>query len=196
MSHPYNDLNLFYIVIRVSFARHSSGAGLHIYINLYVFFFRATKTRDIHAHKLIYRIMRSFWFLLRSSISFRMTSATISRSKGFKAYEDSWESKDPLRCGMIPYMYVYRPFYGASRRSEKLTRDHRRIIVFVIVVAIIVAIIINVWPSRWYNCGKLFPCGAGDLPKRNMLEGAITMDGVLEAWWSTRGFPKDQFRRF
>lgn len=78
-------------------------------------------------------------------------------------------------------MYVYRPFYGASRRSEKLTRDHRRIIVFVIVVAIIVAIIINVWPSRWYNCGKLFPCGAGDLPKRNMLEGAITMDGVLEA---------------
>lgn len=102
MSHPYNDLNLFYIVIRVSFARHSSGAGLHIYINLYVFFFRATKTRDIHAHKLIYRIMRSFWFLLRNR-----ASRFEWRPRQFQDPKDSKHTKIPgnlkIHCVVVWY---------------------------------------------------------------------------------------------
>ena len=53
-------------------------------------------------------------------------------------------------------------------RGEKITRAYQRIIVvviFVVVIAIVVAIIISAWPSRWCSYEKLFPCGAGDLPK-------------------------------
>jgi len=67
------------------------------------------------------------------------------------------------------------------------SHDHRVVVVgavvisvvAIIVVAIIVVVIIIIiaWPSRWCSCGKLFPCGAGDLPKET-LEGVITVRGV------------------
>ncbi|KAL6255107.1 hypothetical protein P5V15_013439 [Pogonomyrmex californicus] len=50
-------------------------------------------------------------------------------------------------------------------RSSSSSSPSIVVVVVVVVVAITVAIIISAWPSRWCSYGKLFPCGAGDLPK-------------------------------
>lgn len=84
---------------------------------------------------------------------------------------------------------------NAAGGSRALISVFVVVVIFIVAVAIIVAVIISAWPSQWCSYGKLFPCGAGDLPKETCSREPLRREDVPGAWWSTWGFPKDRLGR-